>query len=168
MVFLFSPHSPASAFLCPPDIPLQLSSFPLWQATSTSSSTLGTGLSRSYSMVSSLGGQRPRTCLCRQGRACLFLYDPCKVTQWPPCIAALQMFLLCWVLHCFHYVPSGIYLRRHQSLWLRLQFQSCKSTECLSETMTTRLPPLQLGIVICGLISVLLDPLSPRSTALWI
>lgn len=85
--------------------------------------------------------------------------------------ASLHYRCCCFAEFCIvsNHVPSGLYLWRHQSLWLRLQFQSCKSTDCLSENMTKRLPAWrQLGTLICGLISFLVDPLSPRSTALWI
>lgn len=87
--------------------------------------------------------------------------------QQPTCVAALQMFLFCWVLYYLPHMPPGLYLWWRQSLWLGLQFQSCKSNECLSENITKRLTPLQLN-AICGLISFFVDPLTPWSTALWI
>lgn len=87
--------------------------------------------------------------------------------QQPTCVAALQMFLFCWVLYYLPHMPPGLYLWWRQSLWLGLQFQSCKSNECLSENITKRLTPLQLN-AICGLINFFVDPLTPWSAALWI
>lgn len=67
-VFLFPPHAHAAAFLCPLNW-----HFPaLWQATTSSSSTSGTGLSRSHSMV------------CVQQVASIPLHAPTYLHSRPP------------------------------------------------------------------------------------
>lgn len=80
--------------------------------------------------------------------------------------ASLPYRCCCFAEFCIvsNHVPSGLYLWRRQSLWLRSQFQSCK---CLSENITKRLPAWrQLGTLMYGLTSFLVAPLSPRSSPL--
>lgn len=50
-------------------------------------------------------------------------------------------------LHCLPHVPSGLYLRRHGSLRLGVQFKSCKSSECVPNSVWAASPPQQLTVV---------------------